>query len=112
MMDVVISSVVLEENMKDIARQPQPTVIIDCFNHSKAKEIHSSSRSHPRHKERDRPAESVKQETLEWMIVESPNCRRDDQPVMLRVDMAVQEFVLMHIAVHKVLPRVHDQHCN
>lgn len=46
-MDVMISSVVLEDEMEDVARQPKTTVIINSFNHSKAEENNSSSCSHP-----------------------------------------------------------------
>jgi hypothetical protein len=38
MVDVMISSVVLEKDMEDIARQPESTMIINCFNYSKAEE--------------------------------------------------------------------------
>jgi hypothetical protein len=34
----MISSVVLEKDMEYIARQPEPTMIISCFNYSRAEE--------------------------------------------------------------------------
>jgi hypothetical protein len=46
------------------------------------------------------------------VVVESPDGIRNDQTVMLRVDMSIEEFVLVHVAVHKVLPCTHHQHCN
>jgi hypothetical protein len=38
MVDVMISSVILEKNMEDIARQPESTMIINRFNCSEAEE--------------------------------------------------------------------------
>lgn len=46
------------------------------------------------------------------MVVESPNCIWDYQGMVLRVDVPVQELVLVHVSVHKVLPCVHDEHGN
>ena len=87
-------------------------MIIYRFYSSKAKECHSCSSSHSGHKERDGPANSIKQETLKRVIVECPNCASDNQSMVLGVDMAVQKFVLVHVSVYKVLPSVHDKHCN
>lgn len=46
------------------------------------------------------------------MVVEGPNCVWDYQGMMLRVDVPVQELILVHVPVHEVLPCVHDEHGN
>lgn len=46
------------------------------------------------------------------MIVEGPDRIWDHKLVVLTVDMAVQELVLVHISVHKILPCVHHEHGN
>lgn len=40
------SSVVLEDELEDVSRQPEPTVIINSLDYSKAEEDHSSPSSH------------------------------------------------------------------
>lgn len=45
-MDIMVGSVVLEEDMKDVARQPKTTVIINGLDHGKTEEDHSCSCSH------------------------------------------------------------------
>lgn len=111
-MDVMISRVIPEKYMENITRQPKPTMIIHSFNHSKAEENYSCSCSHSRDEERDGTTKSIEQETLKWVIVKGPNCIGNNQPMMLGVDMTVQKFVLMHETVNKVLPCIHDKHCN
>lgn len=106
----MISGVVLEEQVEDIARQPKPRVIINSFNHSKAEKYHGCSCSHSRDKKREGSTQSVEQKSLKWVIVKGADCIRNNQPMVLRVDMTIQEFVLMHISVHKVLPCIHDKH--
>lgn len=46
------------------------------------------------------------------MIVEGPNRVRDHKLVVLRMDMAVEELVLVHVSMHKILPCVHHEHGN
>lgn len=78
MVDVMIGSVVLEENMEDIARQPESTMIVHSFDHCKTEENYSCSCSHPRNKEREGSTKGVKQKTLEWVIVKGSNCVRNN----------------------------------
>lgn len=109
MMNVMISRIVVEENMEDITGKPESTVIIDGFDHGETEEEDGCPSSHPGDKEGDGPTDVVKQ-TLKWMIIEGTECERNNQSVMLRVDTAIQKLVVMHIAVNEVLPRVHDEH--
>lgn len=46
MMNVMVSSVILEKQMEDITRQPESTMIINRFDHSKAEKDYSSTCSH------------------------------------------------------------------
>ena len=47
MMNVMVSCVILEKDMEDVARQPQSTVIINSFHNSEAEEYSCCSCSHP-----------------------------------------------------------------
>ena len=104
MVDIVISGVVLEEQVEDIARQPKPRVIINSFNHSKAEKYHGCSCSHSRDKKREGSTQSVEQKSLKWVIVKGANCIRNNQPMVLRVDMTIQE-------VYPILRRMAENSC-
>ena len=63
LVDVMISSVVLEKDMEYIARQPEPTMIIGYINLGRG--TNGTTRC-------------VEQETLERMIIKGPNGIRYD----------------------------------
>lgn len=55
----MVCSVILKEQVKDISRQPEATVIVDRLDHCKAKEEDSSAGCHPRDQEGKDPTNSV-----------------------------------------------------
>ena len=59
MVDVMISSVIVEEKMKDITGQPESTMIIYSFKYGKAEENNCSPCSHARDEKREGPTKSV-----------------------------------------------------
>lgn len=107
MVDVVIGCVVLKEHVEDITGQPKATVIIYSLDYSKAEKEHSSTWCHPCDQERHGATKGVKEETLQRVVVECSNCVRNNQAVMLGVNMTVQELVVVHVTVHKILPCIH-----
>lgn len=106
----MVRGVILETEMEDIPRQAEAAVVVDRLDHRKAEEDRGRSRRHPRYEKRDGPPKGVQQKALQGVVVESSDGVGDDQPVMLGVHVAVEELVLVHVAVHEVLPRVHHQH--
>ena len=44
------------------------------------------------------------------MVVESPDGVRDDEAVVVRVDVAIEELVVVHVTVDDVLTRVEYEH--
>lgn len=72
-MNVVVSSVVLEKQMEDIARQPEPTMIVDGLDHSETEEENSSACGHSRDKEGYGTTERVQQKAFQRMVVQCPD---------------------------------------
>lgn len=44
------------------------------------------------------------------MVVLAAKAVGDDEPVMPRVNVPVQELVIVHVPVPEILPRVHHKH--
>jgi hypothetical protein len=111
-MNVMVSTVVAEEDMEDVPRKPHATVIIDGLDGCKGEEEYGCPWSHAGDEERERTTDGVQNESLEWMVVKSSKGIRDNKCVMLRVDVLIQKFVDVHVSVNEVLPCVHHEHCN
>lgn len=88
-MDVVIRGIILKEEVEYITGEPEAAVIVDSLHDSKTEEEYSCPSRHSWHKERDNTAEGVQKKTLQRVVVEGANRVRDDQPVVLGVDVAV-----------------------
>jgi len=56
---VMVSTVVVEEHMEEIAREPQSTMIVDCLDCSEGEEEDGSSRGHAGDEEGESPAHGV-----------------------------------------------------
>lgn len=110
--NVMVGAVVAEEDMEDVAREPQAAVVIDGLDGRKREEEYGRLRSHAGDEEGEGAADGVQDEALKGMVVESSKGIRDYKSVVLGVDMLVQELVDMHISVHEVLPCVHNKHRN
>lgn len=63
-------------------------------------------------KERAPPRVSIEEEALDRVVVERPEGVGGDQAVVQRVDVPVEELVVVHVPVQQVLPFVHHQHCD
>lgn len=111
MVDVMVSCIVLEENVENVAREPKPTVIVNSLHHREAKEENCCLRSHARDQEGNGTPKCVQKETFKGMVVKGSDCIRNNQLVMLRVYVTIQKLVLMHVTMHKILPRIHHYHC-
>lgn len=79
---------------------------LDC---DEAEEPDASSRRHPRPEERSGSAEHVGYD-FHRMVVESTDRVRDDEAVVVRVDVAVEELVVVHVTMDEVLTRVEYEH--
>ena len=55
----MVSTVVVEEHMEEIAREPQSTMIVDCLDCSEGEEEDGSSRGHAGDEEGESPAHGV-----------------------------------------------------
>lgn len=107
----MISRVVLEDDVENIARKPKATVIINSLDHGKTKKENCCLSSHPRDQEGHGTSKCVQKETFQRMVIKSSDRIRNNQLVMLRVNVTIQELVLMHVAMHEILPCIHHNHC-
>ena len=108
----MISAVVAEEYMEDVARKPQSAVIVDGFDGGEGEEEDGGSGCHAGDEEGESAANGVKNETLQGVIIESSKGVGDHKGVVLGMDMLVQELVDVHVSVHEVLPCIHNHHGN
>lgn len=74
-----------------------------------AEEPNARSRCHPRRKERGGSAEHVGYD-FDRVVVESTNGVRDYETVVVRVNVTVEELVVVHVTVDEVLARVEYEH--
>lgn len=110
--NVMISGVVVEQCMEDVAGKPQPAVVIHRLDGRKREKEYGCSRSHTGEEERESTADGVQNKALKRVVVKSPEGVRDYKSVVLGMDVLIQKLVDVHVSVHEVLPCVHNKHCD
>ncbi|KAL3646483.1 hypothetical protein CASFOL_011663 [Castilleja foliolosa] len=110
MMYIVISRVVLKERLEKVAGQPKPAVVVDRLEGCEREEENGSPWGHSGNEEREGPTDRVEEDTFERVVVQGSKGVGNDETVVLRVDVLVEELVVVHVAMHEVLPGVQDRH--
>lgn len=59
MVNIVVSTIIAEDHMKEVARKPKSTMIIDSLDCSKREEEYCSMRGHARDEERESTTNGV-----------------------------------------------------
>ncbi|URE09921.1 hypothetical protein MUK42_05493 [Musa troglodytarum] len=110
MMDIVIRGVVPEEEVEDVPGKPQAAVVIYPFDGGEGEEEDGGSGRHAREKEGEAAAEGVQEKPFYRVVVLAAEGVWDDEAVVPRMDVAVQELVQVHVSVPEVLPCIENKH--
>ena len=110
--DVVVRSVVPEEDVEEVEGEPEAAVVVDPLHRREGEEVNGGVGRHPRYQEGEGAAHGVEEEALDGVVVLAPKGVGDDEAVVPGVDVLVQELVQVHVSVPEVLPRVDDKHAD
>ena len=107
--NVVVVGVVGADKLQRVPGEPVPAVVVDGLQRGNTKEEHGFASGKVRNPFRDPRTDSVKEEALEWVVVQSTERVRNVEPVVVGVELLVEEGVHMHRTVKEVLPGVDDE---
>ena len=106
MVDIMIVGVIPKEYLERVERKTIPAVVIDSLHSREREEEGRLPDGHERDGRRDRSAEGVQDETLNWVVVQSTVGVRNVETVVPRMEVSVEELVDVKGAVPEVLPCV------
>lgn len=109
MMNVVVVDIIVEQELTRIPPDPITTVVVDGLCTAEGKQQRRLAHRHARQRLGNDGAKGIQQETLDGVVVERPKGKGDVEPVVDRVEMAVEEFRGVESAVQEVLPCVDDE---
>lgn len=110
MVDIMIRSVVPEEEVKYVSWQPEAAVVVDSLHGREGEEEDGRPRRHAGGHERECAAHGVQQKALDRVVVLAAEGVGDDEAVVPGVDVAVQKLVDVHVPMPKVLPCIDHKH--
>lgn len=108
-MYVMIGRIVREEYLERIERQFVSAMIIYGLHRREREQQDRLADGHAGCGVCDSCAQGVEQETLQPVVVQSTESVRNVEPVVHRVDVFVEELVLVEKAVEEVFPSVKDE---
>lgn len=108
MMNIVVFGVVTGNELKRVPWESVATVVVDSLDCRHGEEQDSLAKSHASNLECDGSTESIEEESLNRVVVESTVGVRHIKTVVAGVEVSIQPLVDVHQSVEEVLPSIDD----
>lgn len=112
MVNIMVISVVVREELQWVPRQPETRMIVDRLDRGEGEEPHSLPDTHTSEFESEEGTHGVFEEAFERMVVERAESIGDIEEMVAHVKSAVQPGKSVHCPVDRVLPGIDEEHCN
>ncbi|OMO93167.1 hypothetical protein CCACVL1_06622 [Corchorus capsularis] len=96
MMKIMISSAILKQDMKRVSGKQHATMVIDIFQCAEREEKYGSPKGHPGDDKGQNSTNDVKKEPFNGVLIDGAISVRNNETMVVRMEVFVQEFDLVH----------------